>query len=94
MRSGAINEPALIVRRNFLIRALGFTAAGAALPIPLIVAETAEARIAYHLQEACRALRELHPAASFHPAFRRPAPWEIITAGDIVAVIKAATPPP
>ncbi len=32
-------------RRNFLIRALGFTAAGAILPITIITADDAKARI-------------------------------------------------
>ncbi|MGJ5163134.1 hypothetical protein [Bradyrhizobium sp. HKCCYLR1051] len=97
MPSEVICEPALIVpRRSFLVRALGFTATGAARTIPLLFADTAEARIAHHLQEACRALQELYPGGCFHPAFRRPTPWGTIAAGDIVAVIKAAerNPPP
>lgn len=85
-------NPVLIARRNILVRALGFTAAGATLPIPLIVADTAEARISHHLAEVCRALAELHPGFSFQKAFRRRAPWEIVTAGDIVAVVKVGAP--
>lgn len=94
MRTEVVSlEPAFIApRRNFLVRVLGFTAAGAALPIPLIVADTAEARITHHLQEVCKALAELHPGASFHPGFRRRGPWEMISAGDIVAVVKAGSP--
>jgi len=38
-------------RRNFLIRALGFTAAGATLPISIITADDAKARIALHQAE-------------------------------------------
>jgi hypothetical protein len=38
-------------RRNFLIRALGFTAAGATLPISIITADDAKARIAHHQTE-------------------------------------------
>jgi hypothetical protein len=38
-------------RRNFLIRALGFTAAGVTLPIGIITADDAKARIAHHKAE-------------------------------------------
>src|SRR3982074_1048766 len=38
-------------RRNVLIRALGFTAAGATLPIGIIAADDAGARIAHHQSE-------------------------------------------
>lgn len=86
-------EPVLMThRRNFLVRALGFTVAGRTLPIPLIVADTAEARITHHLQEASKALQELYPGAAFYPAFRRRAPFDLVSAGDIVAVIKATEP--
>ncbi|MGJ5149901.1 hypothetical protein [Bradyrhizobium sp. HKCCYLR1023] len=86
----------LIARRHILVRALGITATGAALPLPLIVADTPEARIAHHLREACNALQELYPEARFQSAFRRRAAFDLVCAGDIVAVIKAAerNPPP
>jgi hypothetical protein len=38
-------------RRNFLIRALRFTAAGATLPISIITADDAKARIVHHQTE-------------------------------------------
>ena len=42
-------NPTLIVpRRNFLIRALGFTAAGATMPISIITADDAKARMDHH----------------------------------------------
>jgi hypothetical protein len=42
-------RPTLIVpRRNFLVRALGFTAAGASMPISIITAGDALARIDHH----------------------------------------------
>ena len=45
-------------RRNFLIRALGFTAAGATLPISIIAADDAGARIAHHQTELERTWRD------------------------------------
>lgn len=54
-------KPTLIVpRRNFLIRALGFTAAGATLPISIITADDAKARIAHHQNELERAWRDYY----------------------------------
>jgi hypothetical protein len=47
-------------RRNFLIRALGFTAAGAVLPISIITADDARARIAHHQTELERAWRDYY----------------------------------
>ena len=54
-------QPTLIVpRRNFLIRALGFTAAGVTMPIGIITADDAKARIAHHQGELERAWRDYY----------------------------------
>src|SRR5260370_16158978 len=45
-------------RRNFLIRALGFTAAGATLPIGIVAADDPAARIAHHQAELEKAWRD------------------------------------
>jgi hypothetical protein len=50
----------LIPRRNFLIRALGFTAAGAALPVGLVAADDPRARIAHHQAELEKAWRDYY----------------------------------
>jgi hypothetical protein len=51
-------------RRNFLIKALGFTVAGATVPISIITADDAKARIAHHQRELERAWRDYYgPAA-------------------------------
>jgi hypothetical protein len=56
--------PKLIVpRRNFLIRALGFTAAGATLPISIITADDAKARMDHHQAELERAWRDYYGPA-------------------------------
>ncbi len=47
-------------RRNFLIRALGFTAAGAILPIGIVAAEDARARIVHHQAELEKAWRDYY----------------------------------
>jgi len=56
-------ETALITpRRNFLIRALGFTATGATLTVPVVALATPEARLAHHLKGVSNAVQELFPA--------------------------------
>ena len=47
-------------RRNFLIRALGFTAAGAVLPISIITADDAKARMKHHGVELEKAWRDYY----------------------------------
>jgi len=47
-------------RRNFLIRALGFTGAGAVLPIAIITADDAKARMEHHRVELERAWRDYY----------------------------------
>jgi hypothetical protein len=51
-------------RRNFLIRALGFTAAGATLPIGLVAADDPAARIAHYQAELEKAWREHYGPAT------------------------------
>jgi hypothetical protein len=47
-------------RRNFLIRALGFTAAGATMTIPIVTLADAKARIEHHQLELERAWRDYY----------------------------------
>ena len=47
-------------RRNFLIRALGFTVAGATVPISIITADDAKARMEHHRVELERAWRDYY----------------------------------
>ena len=53
-------------RRNFLIRALGFTAAGATLPIGLVAADDPRARIEHHQAELVKAWRDYYGADKVH----------------------------
>jgi hypothetical protein len=56
-------ETQLIVpRRNFLIRALGFTAAGATMAIPIVTLADARSRIDHHAKELEKAWRDYYPA--------------------------------
>lgn len=48
-------------RRNFLIRALGFTAAGATVSIPVLLADDPHKRAALHLAELTKAMQEIYP---------------------------------
>jgi hypothetical protein len=58
------DTPTLIVpRRGFIARALGFTAAGAALSVPVLAVETPADRIAYHRAELEKAFREYYASA-------------------------------
>ena len=79
-----MNELKLIApRRNFLIRALGFTAAGATLPISIITADDAKARIAHHQAglvqawsdcygiEHVRTYADVRPPAATYTAYGR-----------------------
>jgi hypothetical protein len=62
-------------RRNFLVRALAFTAAGATLPIGIITADDARARIAHHQAELERAWTDYYgPAAVRKYASERHSP--------------------
>jgi hypothetical protein len=48
-------------RRNFLIRALGFTAAGATVSIPVLLADDPHKRATLHLAELVKAMQEIYP---------------------------------
>lgn len=47
-------------RRNFLIRALGFTAAGATVSVPIITVADAKARIEHHRRELAKATHDYY----------------------------------
>ena len=51
-------------RRNFLIRALGFTAAGATVSIPVLVTETPQQRLDFHLAEIAQMIHQQDPEAT------------------------------
>jgi hypothetical protein len=56
-----VSDSVLITpRRNFLIRALGFTAAGAAMSIPIITVANAKARIDHHTAELEKAFHDYY----------------------------------
>jgi hypothetical protein len=68
--------PTLIVpRRNFLIRALGFTIAGATVPVSIVTADDAKARIEHHQRELEKAWRDYYgPLANVRAMDRKSAP--------------------
>jgi hypothetical protein len=77
-------------RRNFLIRALGFTAAGATVSIPVLLADNPQKRVDYHLQELTKALQEQYPEAKLLGRARCSESWRGCTGpGDIIATVSA-----
>lgn len=76
-------------RRNFLIRALGFTAAGATVSIPVLLADSPQKRVDHHLQELTKALREMYPGAPLIGEVRNFEAWQgFYSPADIIAVVK------
>ena len=59
MDAGTLITP----RRNFLIRALGFTASGATLAVPVVPLALPEERLVHHMRGAEQAFRDLFPTA-------------------------------
>lgn len=58
------DTPLILPRRNFLIKALGFTAAGATVTIPIITQDDALKRIDHHQMELEKAWREYYGATT------------------------------
>jgi hypothetical protein len=56
-------------RRNFIVRALGFTAAGATMAVPVLAAPTPEDRIRYQLKGLEQAFQEHYPGAPIDTKF-------------------------
>lgn len=62
--------PTLVIpRRSFLVRALGFTAAGAAVAVPVLALETPEERIERLVAELLKEFHELFPDAELHSSW-------------------------
>jgi hypothetical protein len=53
----------LITKRNFFVRALGFTAAGASLSVPIITVADAEARMQHHIDGLRTAMADYYAGA-------------------------------
>jgi hypothetical protein len=79
-------KPVLITgRRNFLVRALGFTAAGATLSVPVVAMETPLERINHHMQGLEKAFADFYGNA----------PEKAVFNCDLgVAVVIGRRPPP
>jgi hypothetical protein len=76
-------------RRDFLIRALGFTAAGATVTIPVLVTDTLQKRIDYHLGELTKLLEQQYPGAVMLSQVRNWDAWRgLIRAGDVIATVR------
>jgi hypothetical protein len=78
-------------RRNFLIRALGFTAAGATVSIPVLLADDPHKRAALHMAELVKALQEIYPHVSLSGGTIDYEGWgngAFVYSGQIVASVK------
>lgn len=62
----------IIPRRNFLIRALGFTASGAAMALPVVTLGDPNARLSHHMKGLLAALSETYPGTQFEGHYRFP----------------------
>ena len=51
----------IVPRRNFLIRALGFTAVGTSVPVPVLALDTPQSRLDHHIDGAKRELEAMWP---------------------------------
>jgi hypothetical protein len=59
-----MSEHLITPRRNFLIRALGFTAAGVTMPIPIVTLADAKSRIEHHKHELTKAWSDYYVGAN------------------------------
>ena len=78
-------------RRNFLIRALGFTAAGASVTIPVLLADDPHKRAALHMAELVKALKEIYPHVGLSGGTINYAGWgngAFVYPGQIVASVQ------
>jgi hypothetical protein len=56
----------IATKRNFLIRALGFTAAGTALSVPIVTVADAKARMQHHIDGLQAAMAEYYGVQTVH----------------------------
>lgn len=92
MSSTAPNGAALILpRRNFLIRALGFTAAGAAVTIPIITQDDALKRIEHHRNGLEAAMRDYYAGLKVEVCGNGRTPEHVLKGGYPACMVFTAT---
>ena|SRR5437764_6735234 len=62
----------IIPRRNFLIRALGFTAMGATVALPIVTVADARERAKHHFKELKKAVQDLYPTSHLEARLKLP----------------------
>jgi hypothetical protein len=60
-----MSDHLLTNRRNFLVRATAYTAAGGAVTVPIVTVADAKARAQHHFDALHEALRDLYPHLRF-----------------------------
>jgi hypothetical protein len=81
----------LITKRNFFVRALGFTAAGATLPVPIITIADAKARMQHHIDGLQAAMADYYAGAEIHFTDGREEPGLVLAGKSPAAFIFMAT---
>jgi hypothetical protein len=79
-----VSDHLITSRRNFLVRATAYTAAGGAVTVPIVTIPDVKARVQHHLDELHKALRDLYPQTTFFVRSKLP---DQITDGSPCAVI-------
>lgn len=76
-------------RRNFLVRALGFTAAGAAVTVPIVTLADARERPRHHAKGLEQAFRDAYPGVEIRVEHRLRAPEAVIGPDKMTALFLA-----
>jgi hypothetical protein len=88
-----MSEPHVIIpRRNFLIRALGFTAAGATMAIPIVTVANAKARIDHHKAELEKAIGDYYAGFNVKVIDKCCAPEQLHTSGVFFLAVPPGSP--
>jgi hypothetical protein len=80
-----MSDHLLTNRRNFLVRATAYTAAGGAVTVPIVTVADAKARAQHHFDALHEALRDLYPHLRFF--IRGRFPDQLTSEGPVVVMV-------
>jgi hypothetical protein len=87
-----VSDHLITSRRNFLVGATAFTAAGGAVTVPIITVADARARVQHHMEELHKVLRDLYPNVTFFVRGRLPD--QLTSDGPVVVMVSGDDPEP
>lgn len=91
MSSATPNDTALILpRRNFLVRALGLTVAGATVTIPIITQDDALKRIEHHRNGLEAAMRDYYAGLRVECVGNNHTPEDVLRGGSPACMVFTA----